>query len=234
MISITLLSTVATIAVQNIDNNEIELPYEDEYVKNEREESVETDYEDQIETEYEPVEEEQIVASAQEPREEITNNVQPRNNNVQARNTSALEYLPVEEAIVEQAQEQHQPLPQSMHMDARAMLSLINDERANHGLQPLIWSDSLTASARIRAEEITVLFSHTRPDGRRWSTVGAGVAGENIAARQRTVAIAFTAWMQSPSHRDNILNDTFRTVGIAGLNSPGTEHTYYWVQLFGR
>jgi len=114
------------------------------------------------------------------------------------------------------------------------MLSLINEARANYGLQPLMWSDSLTASARIRSREIAVSFSHTRPDGRSWHTVGASVAGENIAARQRTSEVAFRAWMESPSHRANILRADFTTVGVAGVNIPGSENTYHWVQLFGR
>jgi len=236
MISVTLLSTAATatvaaIAAQNGYDNDVEVaynePYAQEYTKDKGEEYIETEYIEETENEYEVVEEAIVVTPTQQERITNTNNAPPRNN-------SAPEYVPAVEVIEEQYQAQPQVISRSTYMDASAMLSLINNARAEYGLEPLVWSDSLTANARVRAHEITVSFSHTRPDGRAWHTVGAGVAGENIAARQRTIEVAFRAWMNSPSHRENILRPEFRTVGIAGVHNPDTESTYHWVQLFGR
>jgi len=224
MIAITILSVVviATVAAQY--NNGIETGHNKLYGERDtkdEEKNLEINYEE--ENDYEVVEQEIIVAVAERPREVTTRNAPPRNNN------EALSLL-IEEPIAEPIEEQSQII----YMDASGMLSLVNAERANYGLHPLVWSHSLTESARIRASEITVLFSHTRPDGRAWNTVGNSVNGENIAARQRTIEIAFRAWMESPSHRENILSHDFRSIGISGVHSPSTEHTYYWVQLFGR
>jgi len=248
MISVILLLAVEMGVVQYGANNRIGIAYnelyEEEDTKDE-EKNIEMDYEEEekAKNDYELVKEQTVVASAERSREVSTRQASSRNNN-------ASSSLPIEKPIVEQSQEkpqeqsqekpQEEPReepaeqPQSTYIDARAMLRLINAERANHGLEPLAWSNSLTESARIRAREITVLFSHTRPDGRPWNTVGASINGENIAARQITIEIAFRAWMESPSHRENILRPDFRTIGIAGLHNPNTEHGYYWVQLFRR
>ena len=238
MISIILLSITATVVAQYGDGNEMEIAvgklYEEKNVEIECKGGIALELTQSFLLDRNQrkslAEEEIIVASAEQPREVSTRNAPPRNN----RNNSATEYAHTKEPIIEPNIEQPQILPEFTYINARGMLSLINAERANHGLQPLIWSDSLTASARIRAREITVSFSHTRPDGRLWNTVGTSVNGENLAARQRTLEIAFRAWMESPSHRENILRPDFRSVGIVGLHSPNTEHTYYWVQLFGR
>ena len=40
-------------------------------------------------------------------------------------------------------------------------------------------------------------------------------SGENIAMGQRTPREVFTAWMNSPGHRANILNTSYRHIGVA-------------------
>ena len=52
------------------------------------------------------------------------------------------------------------------------VLDLVNAERANYGLQPLVMGDAkLTAAAQHRAEEIATVNSHVRPNGSKWYTV---------------------------------------------------------------
>ena len=68
------------------------------------------------------------------------------------------------------------------------VLDLVNAERANYGLQPLVMGDAkLTAAAQHRAEEIATVNSHVRPDGSKWYTVLSeygvtdAASGENAA-----------------------------------------------------
>ena len=45
------------------------------------------------------------------------------------------------------------------------VLELVNIERAKVGARPLRITDDLQRAADIRAKELTILFSHDRPDG---------------------------------------------------------------------
>src|SRR5665648_40247 len=84
---------------------------------------------------------------------------------------------------------------------ASAVLDLANQQRT--GLCALTWSDSLAATAQIRAKEIEVSFSHTRPDGSEWYTAGSPLA-ENIAKEQSSSAAVMQSWMASAAHAANI------------------------------
>jgi uncharacterized protein YkwD len=119
-------------------------------------------------------------------------------------------------------------------------------ERAAVGIPPLKWDANFTATAKIRVLEIPEQFTadHGRPDGRRWYTAitDAGISysliGENMArgghsregASWYTPQIVMESWMDSPSHRDNILNGNFEFIGIAILDLEGTR---YYIQHFG-
>ena len=116
------------------------------------------------------------------------------------------------------------------------VLQLVNQARADQGLAPLTADPALTAAAQTRAEELTTLYSHTRPDGRSCFTAltEAGVAywaaGENIAMGQRTPEEVMDGWMNSSGHRANILNGTFTSIGVGYyVDGAGAAH---WVQIF--
>ena len=115
------------------------------------------------------------------------------------------------------------------------VLNLCNAERAKYGLAPLTWDGAnLAPGAAIRAQEITVYFSHTRPDGSScFSAVrNPGRVGENIAAGQRTPEEVVNTWMNSSGHRANILNANFRKLGVGYVYVPGSMYGHYWVQMF--
>lgn len=115
---------------------------------------------------------------------------------------------------------------------ADRVLELVNAYRADYGLAPLTLSDALCSAAATRAQESTISFSHTRPDGSSCFTVSLLACGENMAmGTDMTADGAVSKWMNSLSHRDNILDSSFRTLGV-GYCSSGRE--VYWVQLFGR
>lgn len=118
-----------------------------------------------------------------------------------------------------------------MTANAKSVVNQVNRERAKQGLSALRIDPVLTAAAQIRAREIVEKFSHTRPDGTKWSTVSSVAYGENIAKGQKTADKVMAAWMSSSGHRANILRANYGSIGVACLQSGGV---YYWVQLFGK
>ena len=119
---------------------------------------------------------------------------------------------------------------------ARQVAKLVNEERAKAGLHPLSFDAELASAAQIRANEIKTSFSHTRPDGRKFSTVltDNGIrftgAGENIAWGQKSPEHVMEAWMNSDGHRANILNAKFTKIGVGQYRDAAGRN--YWVQLF--
>lgn len=113
---------------------------------------------------------------------------------------------------------------------------LVNKHRAAAGLNPVTYSAELSKPAQTRAFEIEKSFSHTRPDGRYFSTalkdygISYRFCGENIAWGQKSPEEVVTAWMNSPSHRANILHKSFTKLGVGyQQNARGVN---YFVQLF--
>lgn len=115
------------------------------------------------------------------------------------------------------------------------VLNLVNAERAKYGLAPLSWDAvNLAPGAAVRAQEIAVYFSHTRPDGSSCFTAitNPGMVGENIAAGQRSPEEVVNDWMNSPGHRANILNARFTKLGVGYFYNSQDMYRYYWVQMF--
>jgi len=99
-------------------------------------------------------------------------------------------------------------------------------------------SSSLLSAAALRAQETSIVFSHTRPNGTGCFTVFSefGItywaAGENILkgpAGYLTPAQVTQLWMNSDGHRGNILSPYFKSLGIGFYRAGGYE---YFVQLF--
>ena len=117
---------------------------------------------------------------------------------------------------------------------AQQVLELVNKERAKRGIAPLRLSDDLINAANIRAEEISRLFSHTRPNGEPCHSMfhnGQYTIGENIAAGNSTPEETVEQWMNSPGHRENIF---YKELGVGYYYKSNSEYKYYWVQLFRR
>ena len=126
--------------------------------------------------------------------------------------------------------------PDSDQAYIQQVIDLVNQERAKAGLSPVTEAADLSASAAVRAQEITRSFSHTRPDGSNCNTAldQAGISyrgyGENIAYGQRSAEEVMQGWMNSSGHRANILNRSFTSIGVGHYkDSSGTD---YWCQLF--
>jgi uncharacterized protein YkwD len=121
------------------------------------------------------------------------------------------------------------PRAETLPAIADATLCLVNGERADHGLAPLAPNGRLGAAATAYAQDLVAgsYFSHTGRDGSgvldRIQRSGylprdAGwVLGENLAwgtGGLATPGAIMQAWMNSPGHRENILNPGFREVGV--------------------
>ncbi|NUV60253.1 sigma-70 family RNA polymerase sigma factor [Streptomyces sp. CAI-85] len=118
------------------------------------------------------------------------------------------------------------------------VIALVNEERASAGCGPLTDDSLLRAAAQGHSEDMAArdFFDHTNPDGEdpgqritdagyRWSTYG-----ENIAKGQQTAESVMTSWMNSPGHRANILNCSFKNIGVGIHNGSGGP---WWTQNFG-
>ncbi len=112
------------------------------------------------------------------------------------------------------------------------ILKLVNQARAEAGLKPLSSSSALNSAAQTRAQELSQLYSHKRPDGSSCFTVlgekgiSYRTAGENIAVGYQTAQQVFNAWMNSEGHRKNILSEKFTQMGVGYTAQQG------WTQLF--
>ena len=118
-----------------------------------------------------------------------------------------------------------------------AVLFWVNVERSRHGLSKLKTTDALLSASGTRSKELYTKFSHTRPNGNRWTTAlsSRGIsyrnAAENIAAGYTSPCSVVKAWMESDGHRSNILNSKYSYLGV-GLYYTKSGKKYYWDQLF--
>ena len=119
---------------------------------------------------------------------------------------------------------------------AEQVAELVNAERRKAGLGELVLDQEIASAALVRAKEIETSFSHTRPDGRSFSSVltDNGISfrgsGENIAWGQKTPQEVMDGWMNSEGHRANILNAKFTKIGVGYYQNASGRN--FWTQLF--
>lgn len=119
---------------------------------------------------------------------------------------------------------------------ADELATLVNKERRSRNIKAYVYSSELSAAAAKRAQEISRVYDHTRPNGTTCFTVLSeyGIsytsAGENIAYGQTTPTIAFNSFLNSAPHRSNMLNTNMTYMGIGVYR--GSDGTLYWAQLF--
>jgi uncharacterized protein YkwD len=113
------------------------------------------------------------------------------------------------------------------------MLAGLNEIRSEHGLAQLVVNPGLTAAADAHAREMIErgYFGHDSADGRpfwRLIEVYYPVAGHSYwsvgqnlfwGAQQVNAQTALSSWMASPPHRANILQPSWRQIGIAAVSS---------------
>ena len=121
-------------------------------------------------------------------------------------------------------------------------LALINTYRAQNGLGTLANSTNLNRASAWMAQDLgaNAYFAHTdslgrSPSARAQDCGFPGGAGENLAAGtvQDTAQEAFDMWKASAGHNANMLNSSYRSIGIARQYVAGSPYGWYWVTKFG-
>lgn len=110
--------------------------------------------------------------------------------------------------------------------EEQEFLNLINVNRKNRGLNELKIDNNIQNVARLKAQDLerNEYFSHQSPSygniGEMLTSFGVeyAIAQENIAGNQN-LSGAVEAWMNSESHKANILNNEFEYTGVAVVES---------------
>ncbi len=117
----------------------------------------------------------------------------------------------------------------------RQVVTLVNQKRAAAGLKSLTLNATLSNGARMKSQDMqkSRYFSHTSPnygspfDMMRSLGISYRSAGENIAMGYSSAEAVVNAWMNSPSHRANIMNASYTQIGVGYVSNGG-----YWTQWF--
>lgn len=125
---------------------------------------------------------------------------------------------------------------------AEKVVDLANQERASQNLPALAVNDLLVKAAEDKVEDMLKnnYFKHTSPAGLTpWHWLAKNgydykYAGENLAMNFLSAENQNKAWMESQTHRANILNARYREIGVAvGQGSINGRETIITVQEFG-
>lgn len=119
---------------------------------------------------------------------------------------------------------------------AARIVQLVNAERAKVGCSALTLNATLSKAAQAHSDDMAAHqnMSHTGSDG---SSPGDRITragytwsayGENVAYGYSTPEQVMAGWMASPGHKANILNCSFKEIGV-GLAQPNS----FWTQDFG-
>lgn len=121
---------------------------------------------------------------------------------------------------------------------AEEIVKLVNQARKSAGVAPLNTHPALVVAANVRAEEISVLQDHVRPNGKGGLSAieEAGYKGssfaENIGWGYEDASHVMEAWLASKAgHRDNILSAVYTDIGVGCYEKDGV---WYFVQCFGK
>ncbi|HEY9863507.1 MAG TPA: CAP domain-containing protein [Candidatus Obscuribacterales bacterium] len=125
------------------------------------------------------------------------------------------------------------------------VLDLTNEFRSQNGLPPLTLNTQLNATAQEQSQDMAQedFFDHIGLDG---STPASraqdqgytfSFIGENIGVGYQTPGEVVQGWIDSPGHRENLLNPNYEEIGIGYFyleNDTGFENwNHYWTQVFG-
>ncbi|WP_241154284.1 CAP domain-containing protein [Staphylospora marina] len=125
-----------------------------------------------------------------------------------------------------------------LHPYEAEVIRLVNEERKKRGLSPLKTNPEVSRLARMKSDDMRKngYFSHQSPtlgspfDMLKRAGIRYRLAGENIAAGQRTPKDVINSWMNSEGHRANILNPNYTEIGVGYVT--GGNYGTYWTQLF--
>lgn len=112
-----------------------------------------------------------------------------------------------------------------------SLLKATNDNRAVAKQAPLTIDPKLTAAAQAKANDLVArdYWAHNSPSGKTpWAFISETgyqyqLAGENLAYGFNSADDAVVGWMNSDSHRANIMNDKYTNVGFGVASSPNYQ-----------
>ncbi len=120
---------------------------------------------------------------------------------------------------------------------------LVNAERRSIGCTELKWDSRVAAIAFDHSADMVSrhFFSHTNPDKKgpserlQESNLVFSLAAENLVRCAKTAREAFDAWLRSPGHRKNMLDNRFTRHGVGRVKDqwthvlikPLSDHTIY-------
>lgn len=118
-------------------------------------------------------------------------------------------------------------LAYATEMGASGLLSVTNNHRTNNGQTPLTLNGKLASSAQAKANDMALrgYWSHNTPEGQEpWVFIDAAnysytKAGENLAYGFGTSAQTIAGWMNSATHRANMLDSAYTEVGFGYKNT---------------
>lgn len=116
----------------------------------------------------------------------------------------------------------------------KRIIQLTNEKRMEYGLEPLKWAKDASVAAQAKADDMAEndYFSHESPVYGDFVglleayDVEYALAAENLALGQKTPEAAVEGWMESDSHRENILHEEMTHIGV-GYEEEGK----YWTQI---
>lgn len=127
-------------------------------------------------------------------------------------------------------------------MSIQDLLNDTNIQREANGVAPLKMNSELTRAAQMKAKDMFAknYWAHVSPDGTTpWVWIKDSgyeylYAGENLARGYNSSSDVVTAWMNSPTHRENLLSPHYTDIGFAVSSGTLTgSNTILVVQEFG-
>ena len=117
-------------------------------------------------------------------------------------------------------------LAYATNMSRESLLSATNKQRTANGRGALALNEKLSSAAQAKAKDMADknYWAHVSPDGKQpWYFFDqAGYkyykAGENLAYGFLDSDSTITGWMNSESHRENLLDSQFQEVGFGYIN----------------
>lgn len=117
-------------------------------------------------------------------------------------------------------------LSYATEMSVSQLLAATNEQRTKNGVGALAINNKLNSAAQSKADDMVArnYWSHNTPDGKEpWVFFDAAgyeyyKAGENLAYGFSTSNSVVTGWMNSQTHRDNLLDSAFTEVGFGFAN----------------
>lgn len=118
-------------------------------------------------------------------------------------------------------------------ISGRGLLEATNVKRQENGQKNLLLNQRLSDAAQAKANDMASrdYWSHETPEGEApWVFIDQSgyayrKAGENLAYGFKNNDATVIGWMNSPTHRENLLDPDYEEVGFGFANAPNYQHS---------